>query len=127
MSQNNSNDNDYVELTCPEFDPALDEIPETASHATQNEEDTGNTGGFLDQNSTRPKSQPQSISTDIPKSSELPADLPPLEDATPEEDPDDNWMPEYDSWLETTGRSNHLEAIPELQEDSEPEEDWENG
>ena len=125
MSQNNCDDNDYVELTCPEFDPALDEPVEAASHATQNKEETGNTGGFTNQNSTRPKSQPKSIPTNKPESTDIPPDLPPLEDATPEEDPDDDWSPEYDSWPETTLRSNHLEAIPEIQEDSK-EEDWEN-
>ena len=70
MSQNNCNDNDYIELTCPEFDPALDKPAEAASHATQNREEVHDTGGFTDQNSTRPKSQPQQIPTDISETPE---------------------------------------------------------
>ena len=121
MSQNNSN-NDYVELTCPDFDPAIDEHLEAASHANTSQESTDNTGGFNYQDSTGLEHQPRSISPGTP---ETPADLPPLEEHTPEEESDYNWSPEYDNWHETTSRS--LEDIPELLDDSEQEEDWENG
>ena len=101
MSQNNSNNN-YVELTCPDFDPALDEPIEAASHANTSQESTANTGSFDDQDSTGLEYQPRSISLGIP---ETPADLPSLQDHTPEEESDYNWSPEYDNWHKTTSRS----------------------
>ena len=77
MSQNNSNDNDYVELTCPDFDPALDKpTEEAASHASQNQEQSDNTGGFIQQNSTGLEFQPHPIAADISDSSESFQDIP---------------------------------------------------
>ena len=91
-------------------------------HANTGQEGTANTGGFDDQDPTRLEDQPRSISPGIP---ETPADLPPLEDHTPEEESYHNWSPEYDNWHQPASRS--LEDIPEQIEDSEQEEDWDNG
>ena len=72
MSQENSS-NDYVELTCPDFDPALDGPIAVALHADTSQKGTTNTGGFENEDTNRIEDQPRPVSPRIP---ETLADLP---------------------------------------------------
>lgn len=116
MSSNDI-DTDYVELSCPDFDPDLDPIQEATSHAQPTEEEgTTPTGGFDTENTNRPNHQPDQVQRDIPTNTSF------SQEDNIQQGPDQRPISQGND------QPTSLEdQIPPLIDDSEVEEDWENG